>query len=112
MSFPVTNIGAAQLREWLKRNRWIGVGADTQLHVGPAFVYSVAIHSDGNGDADGRVYDQAGSVEGNDFLQLYCGDESTYQRDFNPPLYFAKGIKVDIGTNAERIEVHYRPENL
>lgn len=95
----------------LKRNKWEKVTGDRQVHVGPCFVFSVAINSDGQGDADAKIHDQAGSGEGGDFLNLYTVDESTHQRDFWPPLFFVRGIYVDVGTNAESVFVHYRPHD-
>jgi len=108
MSFPVSQVDPADLLRWLKQNEWRRVTGDSTVQIGPCFLFHVAIDSDGNGDGDATLYDNPGGANGRSF-KIYTVDESSHEKNFNPPLYFAQGLYVDVGTNCEAVTVHYRP---
>ena len=92
---------------------WKGIAVDRvtasgQVCLAPCFVFSAVIASDGEGEADGDIYD-GHSTAGKKRLDLYCVDEAMNQVRFNPPLYFDRGLYVVIGTNCESIVVQYLP---
>lgn len=84
------------------------VTADTVVHRGPALVFSLTIHSNGEGEADADVYDGFSSG-GRKKQDLYCVDEAMAQLTFNPPVPYNQGIFIDIGTNCESVTVLYLP---
>jgi len=84
------------------------VTGSRQVHLGPALVFSLTIHSDGGGEADADVYDNT-SIEGNAKFDLYCADEAMAQLVFPAPVPFTRGIYIDIGTNCESVTVLYLP---
>lgn len=82
--------------------------ADGVVSESPAFIFSVIIASDGGGEADADLYD-GHSASGEKVLDLYCADEVMAGLRFNPPMFFNRGIYVDIGTNCESVVVQYLP---
>lgn len=84
------------------------VTVDSLVHRGPALIFSLTIHSNGDGEADADVYDNT-SIEGNKKFDLYCADEEMDQLCFPVPVVFVRGIYIDIGTNCEAVTVHYLP---
>jgi hypothetical protein len=97
-----------QIRDW-KRIAWDLVREDRLVCPSSAFVFLMSIHSDGGGEADGRVYDGTSAISTGKYFQLYCADERFRAQLFTPPLYFAKGIYVDEGTNVDCIVIQYLP---
>lgn len=84
------------------------VTEDRAVHHGPALIFSLTIHSNGDGEADADVYDGE-SAGGRKQFDLYCADEVMAQLLFPTPVPFMQGIYIDIGTNCEAVTVHYLP---
>lgn len=96
------------ISDWQKVD-WESVSIDALLFPNAAFVFSVSIHSDGGGEADAILYDGTSAVSGGKSIALFCADEEMGQLTFDPPLYFSKGIFVDIGTNVDSVLVQFLP---
>ena len=96
------------IQEW-KQVAWDAVHEDRLLCPTSAFVFSMSIHSDGGGEADANVIDGHAEDPNDHHFQLYCADERYRQSAWYPPLYFAQGIFVKIGTNVESVSVQYLP---
>jgi len=96
------------IRDW-KNIAWESVHVDGIVCPSPAFVFSLSIHSDGNGEADALVYDGLSLSATNKHIQLYCADERYRHSAYWPPLYFHQGIYVNIGTNVDSVIVQYLP---
>jgi hypothetical protein len=96
------------LRNW-RQIAWEQVSADALICPRPAYVFGFWIASNGDGDADGIVYDgQNAGVSKH--IHLYTLDELTFAYTWFPPLFFAVGIYIDVGTNVEQIGIQYLPE--
>lgn len=81
---------------------------DTAVTDSPALVYSLTLCSDGGGIADAVVYDGS-SAKGDRKIDLRVIDDDMRPLMFNPPLYFARGIFVDVGSNVDSVLVQYLP---
>lgn len=98
----------ALIPEWWTKTILERVTGDRVVHYGPALIFSLTIHSNGDGEADADVYDNT-SIEGNRRFDLYCVDEAMAQLTFPIPVVVVRGIYVDCGTNCESVTVHYLP---
>ncbi len=96
------------IREW-KQVAWESVHEDRLLSAVPCFIFAMSIHSDGGGEADAIVYNGQAADPDNDHFQLFCADERYRQSAWMPPLFFHKGIYVDIGTNVDSVTIQYLP---
>lgn len=109
MALPVAVLGGiANLEAWCKQNDWRRVTVDGTVHHGPCLIWHLRLESDGEGDADAKVYNNPGGANG-DYMQLYTVDESAHDSPFMPPLYYDQGIYVDVGTNVAAVMLHFRP---
>lgn len=97
-----------QIRDW-KEIAWESVNADSLVCPTSAFVFHLAIFSNGSGEADGQIFDATSLLSTGKHVDLYCADEEMDGLAFWPPLYFSQGIYVDVGTNVDRIFVQYLP---
>ena len=95
------------LKEW-KQIAWEVMVVDTLVSSRPAFIFALWISSEGTAEADAIVYDgqNASSLK---LIHLDTVDESMAQLKFNPPLFFQKGIYVDVGSNVAQIGIQYLP---
>jgi len=84
------------------------VTVDTEVTGSPALIYSLTLCSDGGGIADAVVYD-GGSNKGDRKIDLRVIDDDMRPLFFDPPLYFARGIYVDVGSNVESVLIQYHP---
>ena len=82
------------------------VTADRELSSRAAYVFSVTISSNGSGESDAVLRDGVDAT-GEIVLDLYCADEEQGQLNFDPPIFFRKGIFVDYGTNVESVVVQF-----
>lgn len=96
------------LKDW-KQIAFEVVGASSLVCNRPAFIFALWIASDGGGEADSIVYDghNAGVLK---LIHLDAVDEAIFQLRWFPPLYFQKGIYIDIGTNVAQVGIQYLPE--
>lgn len=103
----MVEISKEQEDAWKKVSK-IEATVDTKICSTPAFICALGIASNGNGEADGIVYDGQ-DASGRFHIHLYCVDEATDWIIFSTPMYFRQGIYVDVGTNVEQIVVQYLP---
>jgi len=96
------------IADW-KKVDWEAVSIDGLLFPNAAFVFSVSIHSDGGGEADAILYDGTSALNTQKGIDLYCADEEMAQLNYWPPLYFSKGIFLDVGTNVKKVIVQFLP---
>ena len=97
-----------QIRDW-KEIAWESVSADSLVCPTPAFVFHLAIFSNGTNEADAQVFDATSLLPTGKHIDLYCVDEAMDDLAFWPPLYFHQGIYVDVGTNVDKVLIQYLP---
>lgn len=93
------------LQEW-RQIGWVNLSASTIISHTPAFIFAAWICSDGGGEADSILYDGHHAAELK-LIHLDTLDENMFSLPFNPPLYFAKGIYLAIGTNVAQVGIQY-----
>jgi hypothetical protein len=73
----------------------------------PCLLFSVALASDGVGEADAGIYNGQGL--GDELLyDLFAVDEAMDSLIFPYPVYLSKGLYIAIGTNVASVTVQYR----
>ena len=84
--------------------------ADRLLCNTPCFVFSVLAtgYKDDNGEI--KVYDGQ-SASGNPKYHIRTAARVSFFVAFNPPVYFAKGLYVDITDKCDAVTVQYLPWN-
>lgn len=97
-----------QIKDWV-RIAWEDVHASSLVCPTPAFVFFLSIHSAGGGEADAEVFDGTSKNPDGKHIRLYTVDEDMRPLNWTPPLYFAKGIWVEVGTNVDSVVVQYLP---
>lgn len=95
-----------QLEAWAKDIRTERVTVDRCVAHGPCFIYHLAVAADTNGAATAVIYN--GISEKADIKIDMTTITSYYaQHDFWPPMYFDRGIYVDVGSNVTSVIVRY-----
>lgn len=80
--------------------------ADKCVSKYPCFLFSISIASNGSGVADAEVYNGQ-NTNGVRLLGLRCADNDEKHRLFVPPVYFNRGLYLDIVDNVEAVTVQY-----
>jgi len=105
---PVFDPTTWQIEDW-KRITWGPVTESGIVCQTPAFLFSAALTEDGSGNAVADVYDGHLALATLKHVHLMALANITFQKSWNPPLYFSQGIFVDLGTNALCVNVQYLP---
>jgi hypothetical protein len=74
----------------------------------PALVFGMALSASSVGPATASVYDGHGTSE-SICMDLAAITGHTDLREFNPPVWFRKGIYVTIGSNVTSVVIRYVP---
>lgn len=74
---------------------------------GPAYLFSAHLVADDSGAATSAVLD-GHSEDGDPMVDMAAPQSSIDARIFVPPLYFDKGIYVDVGLNVTSVLLQYR----
>jgi len=102
------------LEEWKHQEKlwkyidWMTVTLDTLVSATPGYVFALGIISNGDGDADAIAYDEHSAL-GDHYIPLATLDELMFWVTFTVPVFFRKGIFIDIGTNVQAVIVQYLP---
>ena len=95
--------------EWKKVDR-IRITADQLINPGPGFVFAIMIACDATGPALATLYD-GHNVAGEQILSLTTIASLSMNYNWNPPLYFRKGIFVGSVSAILGITIQWLPWN-
>lgn len=82
----------------------IKVTADGQEVKGPCLLKSIQVRSGSGGVGVATLYDGS-SASGKDVVCITAATSRCSRNDYDMPVYFPKGIYVDLGTNAEFVRI-------
>lgn len=82
--------------------------ADGLISPTPCYLFAAVISSDGQGAADADVHDGHGTTSRFQ-LDLFAADTLSARYRFNPPLFFSRGLYLDVGSNVESVVLHFLP---
>jgi len=92
--------------KWIKECSHMRVTADTLINPGPAYVIAVHLVAAAGGAATALIYNGHGTG-GEAKIDLSAPPSSSDPRLFWPPLYFDKGIYIDVGSNVTSVLIQY-----
>ncbi len=73
---------------------------------GPCYVYHLAVASDSSGATTATIYNGI-SAKGDLKIDMTTIDDYYAQHDYFPPMYFDRGIYVDVGSKSTSVIVRY-----
>ena len=73
---------------------------------GPCFVYHLALGSNSSGVSTADIYNGI-SAKGDIKIDMTTIDDYFAQHDYWPPMYFDRGIYVELGSNVLSVIVRY-----
>lgn len=76
----------------------------------PCFLFLTSLTAQSAGPATAVIRD-GDTDEADEAIDLSTPAASMARGRFNPPLYFSKGIFVEIGNNVKSLLLHFLPEN-
>jgi hypothetical protein len=85
------------------------VAADKKVCNRPCYLYAAQLVSNTSGASTAVIRD-GHDTSGEVVVDLAALTSSNDPRRWDPPIYFKKGLFVDIGTNVTSVLVHYLPE--
>lgn len=97
-------------KEWFelcKKIRTERVIADGVVSNTPSLIYSLTITSDSGGAGTATVYDGS-SPKADQKVDISTIDDDTRHHNYFPPMYFRRGIYVDLGSNITSVVVRYQ----
>jgi hypothetical protein len=94
------------IEEWSKAIVTERVTADGCICESPAFIFHLAIASDSNGAATATIYNGS-SPKAEQKIDMTTIDDYYSQHDYWPPMFFSRGIYVDVGSNVSSVIVRY-----
>jgi hypothetical protein len=74
----------------------------------PSMLYSVIVSNAADGASLAKIYNGE-STSADQIMDLDMLASTTFQYNFNPPIYMSRGIYVVVGTNTTSVMVIYRP---
>ena len=95
-----------EIEKWAREIRTERVTVDRCLSQGPCYVYHLAMASDSSGAATATIYDGV-SAKGDVRVEMTCIDDYFDHQDFWPPMYFNRGLFIDVGANVLSVIVRY-----
>ena len=95
-----------EIEKWAMDIRTERVTVDRCLCQGPAWIYHLAMASDSSGAATAFIYNGV-SAKGDLKIDMTSIDDYFAQHDYWPPMYFDRGIFVDIGAKVLSVIVRY-----
>ena len=96
----------SSIEQWALEIRTERVTVDRCIASGPCFIYHLALASNSSGAATADIYNGI-SAKGDVKIDLTCVDDHWNSQDFWPPMYFDRGIYVDVGSNVKSVIVRY-----
>jgi len=91
-------------KEWITRN----LIADELLNLGPCFVKHISLIADDAQSASVLIYN-GHDTSGDIFFSILVSKYKDFSDDFAIPVYFNKGLYVDIGEYVASFIIQYKP---
>ena len=95
-----------EIEEWAKDIRTERVTVSRCIASGPCYIHYLALSSNSSGAATATIYNGI-SAKGDLKVDMTCIDDYFDHQDFWPPMYFDRGIFVDVGSNVSSVMVRY-----
>lgn len=95
------------MEEW-KKYGYMRVTADSLICPEPCFLVSVCLVANATGASTAVIRD-GHNTGGEAVIDLAALTSSKDNRSYNPPLFFKKGLYVDVGSNVTSVLVQYLP---
>ncbi len=96
------------LRGYWKDTEYDRVVADKKVCNRPCFLYAAHLVAGAGGAATAVIRD-GHDTGGEAVVDLAALTSSNDPRRFDPPIFFKKGLYVDIGSNVTSVLVHFMP---
>ena len=96
----------AEVERWAMDIRTERVTVNRCVASGPCFVYHLAVASDSSGATTATIYNGI-SPKAEIKIDMTTIDDYYAQHDYWPPLYFERGIYVDVGAKTTSVIVRY-----
>lgn len=84
------------------------IAAAAQLDRGPCLLMGVSLANDATGEGSVSLYDGEGTT-GEQKLDYAVVDGATFGQDYDPPVYFAKGLYAGTLTKLTSLTVRWIP---
>jgi hypothetical protein len=91
-----------------KANRVDRMTADGLVCHSPSMLYSVIVSNSAGGASLAKVFDGE-STSADQKMDIDMLSSTTFQYNFDPPVFMARGIYIVIGTNTSSVMVVHRP---
>jgi len=97
-----------EIERWSKDIRTERVTVSRCIASGPCFIHHLALASNSSGAATADIYNGV-SAKGDLKIDMTTIDDYYAQHDYWPPMYFGRGIHVELGSNVLSVIVRYHP---
>ena len=99
------------MEDFIEAKKWItaSLTADELLSIHPCLVKHICLVANTTGASTALVYDGE-STTGKLKLALSCITSTHFSDDFDTPVYFHRGIYVDVGANCTLFVIQYKEE--
>lgn len=96
------------MEEYWKNIEHQETAVDTKVCNGPCFLFAAHLTAGAGGVATAIVRD-GHDTGGETKINLAALQSASDNRSFNPPLYFKKGLYLDVGANVTSLLVQFLP---
>jgi len=96
------------MKDYWKELEFDETSVDKKFHNGPCFVSAAHLVASSGGVATAIIRD-GHDTSGEAKIYLAALTSATDPRFFNPPIYFKKGLYVDVASNVTSVLVHFLP---
>jgi hypothetical protein len=94
------------IKQYWKETDFDRTDADKKICNGPAYLYAAHLTATAGGAATAVIRDGQ-DTSGEIKLDLAALTSSKDNRNFDPPVYFKKGIYIDVGDHVTSVIVHF-----
>ena len=97
------------MEDYWKKLEHLHAAADVKGYAGPCFL-SAAHLTAGTGGAATAIIRDGHNTDAEAKVYMSALTSANDLRQFNPPLYFKRGLDLDVGSNVTSLLVHFLPE--
>jgi hypothetical protein len=96
------------MKAYWKETETDRTAADKKVCNGPAYLYAAHLTANATGASTAVIRD-GHDANGDIKVDLAALTSSKDNRNFDPPIFFKKGIFIDVGDNVTSVIVHFLP---
>jgi len=95
-----------EVEQWSKDIRTERITSSCCVAAGPCFIYHLALGSNSSGVTTATIYNGV-SPKADVKIEMTTIDDYFAQHDYWPPMYFDRGVYVELGNNVLSVIVRY-----